>query len=106
MVWRSLRAILTVLGGVFDLKLLAFPFSAPVLHGGSDSRQRAVRALFQLGDSPARAPFSPASPSVSPASGGKEWLGVSDYASTITTTRRFWARPALVVLGATGDSSP
>ena len=28
------------------------------------------------------------------------------YASTLMTTRRFWARPSLVLFGATGFSSP
>jgi hypothetical protein len=28
------------------------------------------------------------------------------YASTLITTRRFWARPALVLFGATGFSLP
>jgi hypothetical protein len=32
--------------------------------------------------------------------------GQCDYASTLITTRRFWARPSFVLFGATGLSSP
>ena len=33
-------------------------------------------------------------------------VGVSVYASTLTTTRRFWARPSRVLFGASGLVSP